>query len=184
MGGDDLGVARFGPPHPHPHPPELGVAKAALEALQPVVAGQAAAEAGLDLAEGQVDLVVEDDDTAQRRLEGAAGRPGGVARVVHVGLGQQDRHLRAAGTGAPFGDQAAELPLGARQLPAPGKLVGDLEADVVARPRVLAPGVAEADDKDAVARLTLLAAPTSTAEGGQRLLPAALARVAALAILG
>ena len=61
VGGDDLGVGRVGPPDPDPDPPELGVAEAALEALEAVVAGEAAAEADLDLAEGKVDLVVEDD---------------------------------------------------------------------------------------------------------------------------
>ena len=43
------------------------------------MAGQAAAEAGLDLAEGEVDLVVEDDDPLERHLERAARRAGRVA---------------------------------------------------------------------------------------------------------
>ena len=59
VGGDDLGVGRVGPPDPDPHPPEVGAAEALREALQPVVAGEPAAELGADLAERQVDLVVE-----------------------------------------------------------------------------------------------------------------------------
>ena len=59
------------------------------------MAGEAAAEPGLDLAEGEVDLVVEDDDAVERHLERAAGRAGRVAGVVHVGLRQQDRDPRA-----------------------------------------------------------------------------------------
>ena len=46
VGGDDLGVGRVGPADADPDPPEVGAAEAAFEALEAVVAGQAAAEAG------------------------------------------------------------------------------------------------------------------------------------------
>jgi hypothetical protein len=82
------------------------------------VAGEAAAEPGLDLAERKVDLIVEDDDAVERDPERAARRPGRVAGVVHERLGQQDRDPRPAGPGAPFGDLAAEAALGAGQVPA------------------------------------------------------------------
>src|SRR4029077_13440935 len=114
-----------------------GAAQAPLEALQPVVTSEAAAEPALHLAEGQVDLVVQDDHAVQRRLERPARRPDAVAGGVHVGLRQQDRHAGPAGARAPFGDQTTELPLGARQLPAAGELLTDLEADVVATAGVL-----------------------------------------------
>ena len=55
--------------------------------------------------------------------------------------------------GPPFGDQAVELLPRLAQVPAPRQLLGDVEADVVAGARVLGPGVAEADDEDAVALL-------------------------------
>src|SRR5918994_3223449 len=57
VGGDDLGIRAVGAPHADPDAPEVGAAEAAAEALQPVVAGQPAAELAADLAEGQVDLV-------------------------------------------------------------------------------------------------------------------------------
>ena len=80
VGGDDLGVGRVGPPDAAPHPPEVGAAEPCAEALQAVVAGDAAAELGADLAERQVDLVVDDDDAARaapsaRRAPGPPSSP-------------------------------------------------------------------------------------------------------------
>src|ERR687897_420813 len=77
VGGDDLGIRAVGAPHADPDAPEVGGAEAAAEALQPVVAGQPAAELAADLAEGQVDLVVEDDDPIEGHPPGAARGPGG-----------------------------------------------------------------------------------------------------------
>ena len=117
----------------------------------------------------------------------------------------QERDPRPAGAGAPLGQQAAELLLRLAQLPAPRQLGPDLEADVVARPLVLAPRVAEADDQNAAivpadgpipsaiwtlsARRRAVAAVAAgpAAEQGQRLLPfgvAGVAGVAALALFG
>jgi hypothetical protein len=138
------------------------------------VAGEAAAEAGLDLAERQVDLVMEDDDALERDLERAARRPGGATRFVHERLRQQDRHPRAAGPDPAFGDLAAELPLRLRQVPATEQLGADLEADVVAGPGVLSTGVAEADDQDSLAVIGVAAAE----EGQELTLAGVAARVA------
>ena len=102
---------------------------------------------GADVAERQVDLVVHDEHPLERQLVGAARRADRAAGVVHVRLRQQHRDARAAGAGAALGQQAGELRLRARQVPARGEPVGDLEADVVRRAGVLRAGVAEADDE-------------------------------------
>jgi hypothetical protein len=141
--------------------------------------GQAPSEPGFDLAEWQVDLVVEDDDAVQGDLERAARRPGRTARFVHIRMRQEDRHPRTARAGAAFGDLAAELPLRLRQVPAPLELGADLEADVVAGPGVLATGVAEADDQYAVAVIGVAAAEQGQ---GLALVGVAAARVAAVAL--
>src|SRR5207342_3018200 len=70
VAGDDLGIARVGPPNPGPNPPEVRPADALRKALEAVVAGEAAAQAGANLAERQVDLVVDDDEPPQRHLHG------------------------------------------------------------------------------------------------------------------
>ena len=67
--------------------------------------------------------------------------PADVAGLVHEGLRQQHRDARAARAGAALGDQAAEVLLRLRQVPAARELGGDLEADVVAGRRVAAPGL-------------------------------------------
>ena len=177
VGRDDLGIGRVGPPHADPHPPELGVAEAALEALQAVVAGQAAAEADADLTEGQVDLVVEDDDAVERHLERAARRAGRVARAVHVRLRQEDRHPRAAGAGPPFGQQAAELRLRLGRSQRRDELGADLEADVVAGRGVALPGL----PRPTIRIRSPSCRPRRLGGGGERstgLLPAGVARVA------
>ena len=111
------------------------------------MARDAAPELGSDLAEGQVDLVVEGDDPLVADAELAAGGAGGVAGLVHEGLGQEDRDARAARPDPALGDQPAEALAGPRQLPAGAERVRDLEAGVVAGARVARARVAEADDR-------------------------------------
>ena len=81
VAGDDLGVGRVGAADADPDAPEVAAAEAALEALQPVVAGDAAAALGPHLAEGEVDLVVQGDDRSSGDAELAAGGAGGVCRT-------------------------------------------------------------------------------------------------------
>ena len=102
---------------------------------------------GADLAERQVDLVVQHEHAVEVELERAARRAGGAAGLVHVRLRLQQRDARAARAGAALGQLAGELLLGAREIPAARELVGDLEADVVRRLGVAGPGVAEPDDQ-------------------------------------
>ena len=116
--------------------------------FRPLWPGEPAALPVPDLAERQVDLVVDRDHA---RSSGTpywprAG-PTRAAGLVHVGLRQQHRDPRAARSGAPLGDQPAEALRGLRQLPARGEHVRDLEADVVPRARVLRPGIPEPDDQ-------------------------------------
>ena len=73
------------------------------------MAGQAPADARADLAERQVDLVVEDQHAVEVELVAAARRAGGAPRLVHEGLRQQDGHARAAGPRPALGELAREL---------------------------------------------------------------------------
>ena len=93
-GGDDLGIGRVGAADADSHPCEVGRAEARLQRLQPVVAGQAAAEPRADVAERQVDLVVDHEHAIERQLQRAARRADGLAGVVHEGLRLQDRDPR------------------------------------------------------------------------------------------
>src|SRR5689334_20297718 len=97
VAGDDFRVGRVRPADADPHAVEVGAAELALQRLQPVVAGETAAEPRLHLAERQVDLVVQHDDPVEVDAECAAGRARGAARLVHVGLRQQQADARAAG---------------------------------------------------------------------------------------
>ena len=135
------GSVESGPPDADADAVEVRAAELALERLQAVVAGQAAAEPRADVAERQVDLVVEDEHAVEVELEGAARGADRAAGLVHVGLRPQHRDARAAGAGAALGQLAGELLLGLRQLPAAGELLRDLEADVVRRPGVAGPGL-------------------------------------------
>ena len=79
--GDDVGVGRVGAADADAHAREARVAELALERLQAVVAGQAAADARADVAERQVDLVVQDEHAVEvLDAVGAARRAGRAAR--------------------------------------------------------------------------------------------------------
>src|SRR5215217_2415771 len=147
VGGDDVGVRGVRAPDADAHPVEVRAAELALERLQPVVAGQAAAQTHPDVAERQVDLVVDDDDAVEVELVGAAGGADGAAGLVHVGLRAQDGDARAAGAGAPLAQLTGELLLGLGQVPAPSERLGDLEADVVRALGVRRARVAQPDDQ-------------------------------------
>ena len=148
--GDDLGVGGVGAPDPDAHAPEVRAAELALERLQAVVAGQAAAETRAQLAEGQVDLVVHDEHALEWQAVGAARGSDGAAGLVHVGLRQQHRDAHWIGSPparAALGEQRAEARAHAWQPPALAERFGDHEADVVRRARVLAAGIAESYDQ-------------------------------------
>ena len=95
VGGDDVGVARVRPPDADPHAGEVGRAEALAQRLQAVVAGQPAADTAADVAELQVDLVVEDEYAVEVDVQRAPGRAGRAPGLVHVGLRAEHRHARA-----------------------------------------------------------------------------------------
>src|SRR5215216_3971439 len=144
---DDVRVGRVGPPDADPDPVEVRAAEVALERPQAVVAGQAATEPGADVAEREVDLVVDDEQAVEAELERAARGADRAAGLVHVGLRAQDCHAPAAGTGAALAQLTREFLLGLRELPAAGELLRDLEADVVRALGVARARVAEPDDE-------------------------------------
>ena len=100
-----------------------------------------------DVAERQVDLVVQHEHAVEVELERAAGGPGGAARLVHERLRLEQRDARAARAVRPSKSSASNFFFALAQVPAASELVGDLEADVVRRLRVAGPGVAEPDDQ-------------------------------------
>ena len=111
------------------------------------MARQAAAEPDADLAERQVDLVVQDEHVVELELVGATRGAGGTAGLVHERLRLQQRDARAARSGAALGQLAGELLLGLGQIPAARQLVGDLEARVVRRLGVAGARIPEPDYK-------------------------------------
>src|SRR5829696_3929519 len=145
--GDDLRVGRVGPADPDPHALEVGAAELPLERLEPVVAREPAAEPQADLAERQVDLVVDHEHAIEVELVGAARRTDRAPGLVHVRLRLEHRDARTAGPGASLAQLAGELLARLRQVPARDQRVRDLEADVVRRRGVAAPGVPETDDQ-------------------------------------
>ncbi len=143
----DLRVGRVRPADAHAHTLEVRPAQLALQGLEPVVPGQAAAEPRADIAERQVDFVVHHHDAVEVDAQGTARRSRGTAGVVHEGLRHQHAHARAAGEGAPVGEQARILLLGPAELPALDQLLGDFEADVVAGAGVAVARIAEPYDQ-------------------------------------
>ena len=72
------------------------------DALQPVVTGQAPSAARSHLAEGQVDLVVDDEHLVETEpVAGRAPGPTALPGLVHVRLRQQQRDVRAPGPARP-----------------------------------------------------------------------------------
>ena len=67
VGGDDVRVGRVRAPDADADAVEVRAAELALERLEAVVAGQAAAEPRADVAERQVDLVVDDEQRGRGR---------------------------------------------------------------------------------------------------------------------
>src|ERR671918_569531 len=111
------------------------------ERAEAVVTGEAAAEARLETAWLEVGLVMEDEDLLGRELEEARRRAHRTARLVHVGLRLQKRGLPPVEPD--LREVAGELRPERAAVPT-RELVADHEADVVARPRVLAPGISQA----------------------------------------
>ena len=148
VAGDDVGVGRVRAPDADAHAVEVRAAELALERLQPVVAGQAAAHLDADVAERQVDLVVDDEDAVEVELVAtrARGRPSGPESFMNVcGLSTATRG--PPGPVRPSVSSPANFFFGFGQVPALDQRVGDAEADVVRGVRVAGPGIAEPDDQ-------------------------------------
>ena len=93
MAGDLVLLAGMADTHPHPaiiRPQCRG------DGAQAVLPRIAAAGLHLQLAGGQVDLVMDHHQRIQRQLEEAQRRADAVARQVHVGLGLEQIGLAAA----------------------------------------------------------------------------------------
>ena len=106
----------------------------------------AAALAEPQLAERQGEVVGDDEQVAERGVLAGEHLADGEPRVVHVGERLDERQVEAADSGPSTTFEASRW----RPLPGPagplGEPVHDQPADVVARPRVLRPGVPETDD--------------------------------------
>src|SRR5215204_1702356 len=126
-------------------PQEVRGAERLGDVLEAVVAGRAAVAADLELAVGQVDLVVDDDDPVHRCLVPAGqqrGRAPGLVDVA-VGPGQHDPGVAVADLGH-LGPVAGPLQLGPGPL---GQAGHHHRASVVAGVGVaLVVGVAEPED--------------------------------------
>ena len=142
--GDRPAVAAPGTADADADAQELGRAERLPDRAKPVVTREPAAEAHLDAAGVEVDVVVDDGDLLGRELEEARGGAERAAGEVHVRLRLQQRELQAVD--ADLGELAGELRL-ERAVVAPRQLVDDQPADVVPVARVLAARVAEADDE-------------------------------------
>ena len=143
--GDGTRVAATGTADAHPEPQELLRAEALSDRAKPVVAGKAAAEPSLEASGLEVDVVVDDEHLLRRQLVVRRGRLDRRARLVHVGLGLQERELRVPQPDVP--EASAELPLERPAMPT-RQLVDDHPADVVPVTRVLGTRVAEPGDQD------------------------------------
>ena len=115
--------------------------------LQPVVAGDAAAALGPNLAGGEIDLVVQDDDGVGRKAVETHGGAHRAARIVHVSLRLEREHGLVAD--AALGDLAVEAgaPLESAEAMRRCQRIERHEAHVVAMPGRIGAGVAEADQQ-------------------------------------
>ena len=113
--GDDTEVGRVRPPDADAHAREVGRAEALAQRLRrpfPVAWPASPPPTRAHIAEGQVDLVVDDEDPVERRAaRRAPGRPRR-PRLVHVGLRPQ-RDPWAAGAPRPSVNKAREAASGA-----------------------------------------------------------------------
>src|SRR5207302_8191088 len=131
-------IATPRPADTDPEAQELLRAERLRERAQSVVASEASARARLEPAGLEVDVVVDDEESAGLHLEEARRGADRAARVVHERLGLQKRQLGAVEPS--LREAAGELPAPARVKP-PCELVEDEPAGVVPRPLVLAPRV-------------------------------------------
>src|SRR6266511_3449970 len=156
VGGGIAAVAAARTSDADAQPQELRRAELLRDRAQSVVAREPAAEADLQAARFEVELVVYHEDRAGLELEEASRGGDGLPGEVHVRLRLQQRD---AGVSEPhFYEPAAELRAPRAAVPA-YELVHDEPADVVAVARVLAPGVAESRDEQVERRGALAPAP-------------------------
>ncbi len=160
--------------------------------------GESAAESRAYVAERQIDLVMDDQDTLEWHLQRAACRADGASHVVHVGLWPEQgnsmprartrsiefcgcaalrstqpavaRDFNASGRRTPLDHAATKAVLRTRQSPARGQLVGHHEADVMTGVGVLATRIAQPNDQPVDWR--------AATEGAQKLLLGGSAAVA------
>ncbi len=142
---DERLVGRLGAAHPHSQPPEVARSQGLLQAAQAVVPSQTLPFLEADIAEGQLDLVVDHKHPLHGDLV-PAGRLGrGPAGEVHEGRGQEQRPLVCPAM-RPLGGEALEPGAERRETVAAAQLLAHHEAHVVAMELVLRPGIAQGDD--------------------------------------
>ena len=142
--GDVAGIAPPGSTDPHPQAKEAGTAEPTRHRAEAVVPSETAAEAGLEAAEFEIDLVVDYEQGLERRLVERSGGLHGAARLVHVGIRLDERETSL--THAHLCQVAAELAL-ERSAVATCELIDDHEAEVVAVALVPPAGVSKPYDE-------------------------------------
>src|SRR5581483_3023536 len=170
--GEVASVAAPGAADADPEAEEVPGAEVLRDRAQPVVPGEAAAAACLEPARLEVGVVVDDEDRVRLEPVEAGGGADRAARLVHerLRLEQADPVVVDPHEGEP----AREL-LAPGAAVAPGELVDDHVADVVAVARVLAARVAEPGDEQVERRGALASPPRRP-----HLLPGGLCGLAAL----
>ena len=158
--GDVAGIATPGTTNTNTQAKEVGTGEPARDRAEAVVPGETTAEAGLDAAAFEVDLVVDDEQALERSLEERDGRLNGAAGVVHVRIRLEERETSFGY--ANLGKMATELTL-ERPIVATREFIDDHEADVVAVALVAPTRVPEPDDEQVERRGGL--APTEEWQG-------------------
>src|SRR5439155_10285480 len=128
------------------------------ERAQAVVAREPSPGPGLETTGLEVDVVVDDEERFGLDLEEARGPSDRAARLVHVGLGLQQRKAEIAEPD--LRKRSGELRAPGAAV-APGQLLEDHPAGVVPRALVLAARIAEPGDEQVQRRGTT--APTEEA---------------------
>ncbi len=123
------------------------------------MARKASAFPDLEPAEVEVAFVVDDEHCVRLDLEEARRGADRSARVVHVRLGFEQRHLVSVHTD--LGELAGELALPRAVVPT-RELVHDHPANVVPVVRVLPTGIAEPDDEQVQRRPRVVSAEAKT----------------------